>query len=296
MNNKKKGISLVLIATLFWGMMGVTSRTLGNAGIDSMSISFFRCLIASIGFSIFLFIFNKNAFKMDLKGIIISGIYGIVTFGLSFTTFNIAVERVPIAVATVLMFTNPIWVTIFNAIFFKERITAKKATVIALAIIGCLLISNIFGVGLENLDVVGLLIGLSTGVLFALQLVIPRFFDGKYSKDSMLIYGFIFSTIVLAFFTNFSGINTAVTTNSSPMFVIINILSIGILSTFIANISYVKATDYIETGVASVLVALEPVLGSLFAYLVYGETLTGLQLLGGLLIVIAAIWLARTAD
>lgn len=296
MNNKKKGITLVLIATLFWGMMGVTSRTLGNAGIDSMSISFFRCLIAAIGFGIFLFIFNKKAFMVDFKGIIISGIYGIVTFGLSFTTFNIAVERVPIAVATVLMFTNPIWVTIFNAIFFKERITSKKATVIALAIIGCLLISNIFGVGFENLDIVGLLVGLSTGVLFALQLVIPRFFDGKYSKDSMLIYGFIFSTIALAFFTNFTGVNTSITTNSSPMFVILNILSIGILSTFIANISYVKATDYIETGVASVLVALEPVLGSLFAYMVYGETLTGLQLLGGLLIVIAAIWLARTSD
>ena len=126
MNNKKKGISLVLIATLFWGMMGVTSRTLANAGINSMSISFFRCLIAAIGFSIFLFIFNKNAFKIDLKGIIVSALYGIVTFGLSFTTFNIAVERVPIAVATVLMFTNPIWVTIFNAIFFKEKNYIKK--------------------------------------------------------------------------------------------------------------------------------------------------------------------------
>lgn len=296
MNNKKKGIILVLIATLFWGMMGVTSRTLGNAGIDSMSISFFRCLIASIGFGIFLFIFNKDAFKVDLKGIIISSIYGIVTFGLSFTTFNIAVERVPIAVATVLMFTNPIWVTIFNAIFFKEKITGKKAIVIILAITGCLLISNIFGVGFENLDVVGLLVGLSTGVLFALQLVIPRFFEGKYTKDSMLIYGFIASAIVLAFFTNFTGIGNAITSSASPIFVVLNILSIGVLSTFIANISYVKATDYIETGVASVLVALEPVLGSLFAYLVYGETLTGLQLIGGLLIIIAAIWLARTSD
>ncbi|MDQ0150490.1 DMT family transporter [Eubacterium multiforme] len=296
MNNKKKGIILVLIATLFWGMMGVTSRTLANAGIDSMSISFFRCLIAAIGFGIFLFIFNRNAFKVDLKGIIISGIYGVVTFGLSFTTFNIAVERVPIAVATVLMFTNPIWVTIFNAIFFKEKITGKKAIVIALAITGCLLISNIFGVGFENLDITGLLVGLSTGVLFALQLVIPRFFEGKYTKDSMLIYGFIASTIVLAFFTNFTGIDNAITSSASPIFVILNILSIGVLSTFIANISYVKATDYIETGVASVLVALEPVLGSLFAYLVYGETLTGLQLIGGLLIVIAAIWLARTSD
>ncbi|MEG1003554.1 DMT family transporter [Clostridium sp.] len=296
MNNKKKGISLVLIATLFWGMMGVTSRTLTNAGINSMSISFFRCLIAAVGFSIFLFIFNKNAFKVDLKGIIVSALYGIVTFGLSFTTFNIAVERVPIAVATVLMFTNPIWVTIFNAIFFKEKITGKKAVVIALAITGCLLISNIFGVGLENLDIIGLLIGLSTGVLFALQLVIPRFFEGQYSKDSMLIYGFIASAIVLALFTDFSGVNTAITTNSSPTFVVLNILSIGVLSTFIANIAYVKATDFIDSGMASVLVALEPVLGSLFAYLVYGETLTALQLIGGLIIVCAAIWLAKTGD
>lgn len=296
MNNKKKGISLVLIATLFWGMMGVTSRTLTNAGIDSMSISFFRCLIASIGFSIFLLIFNRKAFKVDLKGIIISGIYGIVTFGLSFTTFNIAVERVPIAVATVLMFTNPIWVTIFNAIFFKEKITSRKAFIILLAITGCVLISNIFGVGFENLDVIGLLIGLSTGILFALQLVIPRFFTDTYSKDSMLIYGFIFSTIALAFFTNFDSIGTAISSNSSPVFVIANILSIGVLSTFIANIAYVKATDYIETGVASVLVALEPVLGSLFAYLVYGETLTAFQLLGGVFIIAAAIWLARTSD
>ena len=296
MNNKKKGISLVLIATLFWGMMGVTSRTLANSGIDSMSISFFRCLIASIGFSIFLLIFNRKAFSIDLKGIIVSALYGIVTFGLSFTTFNIAVERVPIAVATVLMFTNPIWVTIFNAIFFKEKITAKKAVVILLAITGCILISNIFGVGLENLDIIGLLIGLSTGVLFALQLVIPRFFDGKYSKDSMLIYGFIASAIVLAFFTDFSGVNTAITTNAQPIFVVLNILSIGVLSTFIANIAYVKSTDYIDSGIASVLVALEPVLGSLFAYLVYGETLTALQLLGGLIIVFAAIWLARSSN
>ena len=71
MNNKKKGITLVVIATLFWGVMGVTSRTLGNAGIDAMSISFLRSLIATVGFFIFLCIFNRDAFKVDLKGIII---------------------------------------------------------------------------------------------------------------------------------------------------------------------------------------------------------------------------------
>lgn len=293
MNNKKIGISLVVMATFFWAIMGVSSRYLTNAGVTPTSISFFRCLIAAVGFSIFLAIFNRAAFNINLKGIIISSLYGIVAFGLSFTTFNIAVERVPIAVATVLMFTNPIWVTIFNAIFFKEKISKKKAFIIALAIIGSVLIANLLGTNIADLDFVGIFAGLLTGIIFALQIVIPRFFEGTYTKDSMLIYGFIASTIVLALFTDFKGLSNTLSTSVSPSMIVINILAIGVLSTFIANIAYVKATDYIESGLASVLVALEPVLGSLFGFIFYGETLTVFQIFGALLIVVAAIWLAK---
>lgn len=293
MSNKKIGISLVVMATFFWAIMGVSSRYLTNSGVTPTDISFFRCLIAATGFSIFLAIFNKSAFNMDLKGIIISSLYGIVTFALSFTTFNIAVERVPIAVATVLMFTNPIWVTIFNAIFFKEKISLKKGFIIALAIFGSVLIANLLGADIADLDIIGILIGLSTGVLFALQIVIPRFFEGVYSKDSMLIYGFIAGTIVLAFFADFGGLVHTFEIAESKSMIIINMLAIGVLSTFIANIAYVKATDFIDGGTASVLVALEPVLGSLFGFIFYGETLNGLQIIGGVMIIFAAIWLAK---
>ena len=39
MNNKQKGISLVLIATVFWGIMGISSRILYEAGLSTMFIA-----------------------------------------------------------------------------------------------------------------------------------------------------------------------------------------------------------------------------------------------------------------
>ncbi len=45
MGDRKKGISLVLIATTFWGMMGINSRTLSLAGLSAMDIAFIRCSI-----------------------------------------------------------------------------------------------------------------------------------------------------------------------------------------------------------------------------------------------------------
>ncbi len=50
MNNKQKGISLVLIATVFWGIMGISSRILYEAGLSTMFIAFSRSFLSSICF------------------------------------------------------------------------------------------------------------------------------------------------------------------------------------------------------------------------------------------------------
>ena len=202
-------------------------------------------------------------------------------------TYNVSVERVPISVATVLMFTNPIWVSIFGAVVFKDKMTKKKVLVICMCIVGCICISDVMSTGGANLDVIGIAAGLINGMTFAMQIIIPRFFEGKYSKDAILVYGFISSTVVLSFFTDFSNIAAAVTGPNS-MVVIANMLAISVLSTFIASTFYVKSTEYIETQVTSILVSLEPILGSIFAFFIFGETMSQTQLLGAAIVILAA--------
>ena len=287
MGDRKKGISLVLIATTFWGMMGINTRTLSLAGLSAMDIAFIRCSIAGVLFTIYMLIRKPEELKQKLSGILVGCLYGVVCFVLGFMTYNVSVERVPISVATVLMFTNPIWVSIFGAVVFKDKMTKKKVLVICMCIVGCICISDVMSTGGANLDVIGIAAGLINGMTFAMQIIIPRFFDGKYSKDAILVYGFISSTIVLSFFTDFSNIASAVTGPNS-MVVIANMLAISVLSTFIASTFYVKSTEYIETQVTSILVSLEPILGSIFAFFIFGETMSQTQLLGAAIVILAA--------
>ncbi len=285
MGDRKKGISLVLIATTFWGMMGINSRTLSLAGLSAMDIAFIRCSTAGVLFTIYMMIRKPEELKQKLSGILVGCLYGVVCFVLGFMTYNVSVE------AGVLF-------TIYMMIRKPEELKQKLSGILVGCLYGvvCFVLGFMtYNVSVErvpisvgaNLDVIGIAAGLINGMTFAMQIIIPRFFDGKYSKDAILVYGFISSTVVLSFFTDFSNIAAAVTGPNS-MVVIANMLAISVLSTFIASTFYVKSTEYIETQVTSILVSLEPILGSIFAFFIFGETMSQTQLLGAAIVILAA--------
>lgn len=287
MGQKKKGITLVLIATFFWGIMGISSRILYEAGLSTMSIAFCRSFLSSICFLIWILITDISILKIDLRGLAISALYGIGTFSLCFIGYNLSVEYIPISIATVLMFTNSIWVTIFGIFFFGENFNKKKVIVILLTLLGCIMVSNL-SLGHESLSLIGILAGLGTGFLFAFQIIFPKFFS-DYRKDTLLIYGYIFASLFIALFTDFKESINLVMDSPNIKIVILNILSIGILSTFISNTLYIKSTEYIEASVTSILASMEPVLSSIFAFLVFKELLNTKQIMGAILIILAAI-------
>ena len=287
MGQKKKGITLVLIATFFWGIMSISSRILYEAGLSTMSIAFCRSFLSSICFLIWILITDISILKIDLRGLAISALYGIGTFSLCFIGYNLSVEYIPISIATVLMFTNSIWVTIFGIFFFGENFNKKKVIVILLTLLGCIMVSNL-SLGHESLSLIGILAGLGTGFLFAFQIIFPKFFS-DYRKDTLLIYGYIFASLFIALFTDFKESINLVMDSPNIKIVILNILSIGILSTFISNTLYIKSTEYIEASVTSILASMEPVLSSIFAFLVFKELLNTKQIMGAILIILAAI-------
>lgn len=294
MNNREKGIGLVLIATLFWGIMGISSRILYNAGLSAIFIAFSRSFLSAVCFLIWVFIKDREVLKTDIKGLVVAAFYGIGTFALCFVGYNLSVEYIPISVATVLMFTNSIWVTIFGVLFFSEKFNMKKGFVIVLTLVGCIMVSNM-SLGHLSMSGIGIAAGLGTGFLFAFQIIFPKLFS-SYRKDTLLVYGYIFASVFLGFFTNFNESFSIIKNSPNIGMVILNLLSIGILSTFISNTFYIKSTEYIEASVTSILASLEPVLASIFAFIIFGEVMNSKQILGAVLIVVAAILLELNVD
>lgn len=288
MSKRSKGIILAVITAVMWGIMGIFVRDLSAYKFSNIDISFFRCILAGGAYFIFLLITKPRALKIDVKGLLICLVYGAVAYSISFVSYSVSVSRIPVGVATVLMFMSPVWVAVLGRFMFKEKLTKNKIITILICIVGAVLVADILGSGSIRLDMIGVLAGIVNGIGVALQILLPKFFAKDYDRDTLLVYGFLGAAAVLALGVDFP----AVVSNMSQVptgNLVWDLFGIGILCTMVANISCVKSTQYVEATTTSILSALEVVVGTLAGFLVFHEHLTLLQILGAVIIVCGAV-------
>lgn len=72
----------------------------------------------------------------------------------------------------------------------------------------------------------------------------------------------------------------------------IRLLTLGVFCTALAHALYIRGLRFVRPGVVGILSALEPVYGIVVAIVFMGETLRVRCLLGGLIIVVVAVWAA----
>lgn len=287
MSRTQKGVLLAILTPVLWGIMSLPIRTLNEYGISGRDLAFFRCAVSGSGLFLFNFITDRKVLRIDLKGIFLCLCYGCFCYGVSFTAYAFAVERIPVAVAMVLMFLCPVWVSLFNLIIFKEKLQPVNTVSILICLVGAVLVSDVLSVEGTGLDVLGIICAIVNGLGAGLQLIIPRYFDKEYNKNTFVVYGFIGSACMLAFMTNFDVVAQAVAVDAGR--VLPNLIMLSLVCTLIANYVFVMAASYINSTLVSILSALEVVVGSLIGLVVYKETMSLPQSIGAVIIVIGAL-------
>lgn len=288
MNQRSKGIVLAVTTAVMWGIMGIFVRDLSHNQFTNIEISFFRCALAGAAYFIFLLLTKPSALKVNIKGLVICVLYGAVAYSISFVSYSVSVSRIPVGVATVLMFMSPIWVVILGTVMFKEKLQKSKIVTIVICFIGAILVANLIGGGEIKLDAIGFLAGIINGIGVALQILLPKFFAKEYDRDTLLVYGFLGAASVLLFGMDFGSVAEHI--SNTPMTNLIwDLFGIGILCTMVANAACVKSTQYVEASTTSILSALEVVVGTLVGFFIFHEHLTFLQIAGAVIIVVGAI-------
>ena len=289
LDNTHKGIALAIIGPSLWGIMGIFVRQLSAVGIGSSVIACLRCFLAGVVLFGILWFRDRELLRINWLGLLICTLYGASSYGVCFVTYNVAVERIPVSVATVLMFISPVWVTLLNWLVFHEKPDRLKTFAIALCFCGAILVADLLHTDPSaRMDPAGIFAGVLNSFGMALQLLIPRYFAKRYQKDTMLVYGFLGAALVLAFLSDFGRIQAGVTGGDGPA-VVLCVLALGILCTLGANGFYVKATAYIDTTSVSILSALEVVVGSIVGFLVFHETMRFSQVVGAVTIMVGAL-------
>ena len=284
--NKKLILFLPLLSGIFWGAGGVFVRTLNNFGLDNISIFATRVVLATILLFIGLILFNPKSLKIKLKDIWIfigSGILGMLLLNVC---YNEAAFNLTLSLASVLLSIAPVFAIFMSAILFGEKITKRKITCLILAIIGCVLVSGIFESSVK-LSTYGVLFGVLSAIFWALYGVFSRISTDKgYSTYTIIFYSFLFASLLLLPFTNWSMFIMFLQTN--PLTNIPIAFGHSIFTSIAPYVLFTVALKYIENGKATILCSgAEPTSATIFGLIIFLEIPTPLNILGIIITIIA---------
>jgi len=282
---KKLSVIYVLVAGIMWGLIGLFVRGLDDYSFESMEIVFIRALSGTLLMGLFLLFYNKKLFRIKLKDIWCFGGTGII----SLTFFNLCyfktISMTSLAVAAILLYTAPSMVMLLSFFIFKEKMTRRKVISVVLAFLGCVLVTGVLS-SESTITPVGILLGLGSGLGYALYSIFARFaLDKGYHSFTVTFYTLLMSAIGTVVF--FKPMRVVDITKERPGFILF-LLLFGLISTVLPYIFYTLGLTGMEAGNASVIASIEPVTAALLGIVVFKETMT-VQSVCGALIVLASI-------
>lgn len=284
MNAERKASIFVVASGVLWGLIAIFIKGLSAGGFSSLEISSVRLIGATVMFGIFILITDRNKLKIrprDIWMFIGTGIVSVMLFNiLSFYTMI----QAGASISTVLLYSSPVFVMLMSAIFFKEKVTLNKILALILTVLGCALVSGVFG-GTGKLTLLVCLTGLGSGFFYALYSIFGRVALSRYDSATVSFWTFACGAVASLFITDFRHVGNLL---SAKPVLLIHCVGIVIISTILPYLLYTAGLVSIEPGKAAILVTIEPVVGSLLGICVYHEPLNWGKTLG-ICLVIAAI-------
>ncbi len=281
------GYILYLIAATLWGLNGTISKIILLSIGDAARVSQLRTTSAFIILITVVALTNRKAFRLKKSEIPVLLVYALLGITLTQWAYFEAISRMPVGITLLIEFTAPIYIVLWVRFVRKQKVRSTIWLGLALAIGGLALVAQVWQGFM--LDKVGFFFAF--GATFSL--VIYFFFGEKASQNrdsvSLIMWGFLIATIFWAItlpWQNFPweslNVNVQPFVNSevsTPLLWLITYMVIG--GTVVPFVLVVMAIKHLGAAGASLMGMFEPLVAFLIAWIVLGESLNLIQILGG---------------
>ena len=288
---KKLAWTFPVLAGILWGSVGVFIRALSGYGMNTFTIVESRTIAAVVLMLISIGIVDKTQLKIRLKDLwifVLASWLGMLGVNL---TYNEAVNYVHLSLAAVLLSLSPIYVLIMARIFFKEKITMRKAGCAVLAILGCSMASGLLeSLGGMKLSPYGILLAFASGVFYAMYSMFTKIAMKRgYSGLTITFYCMVVISVALMPFTDWGILGRYVSEApaGNSLFLILHAVFAAVLPYTMYTIGF----QYMDAGKVSILAAGEPVAAMVFGIFCFNEIPTPIEFAGLFLTVAAIIFL-----
>lgn len=291
----KKATYLIPVAAgILFGSVGTFVRVLSGAGLDSGTLLSARFIGGSIVMFLSLLIFKRDMLKIKLKDLWVflgAGILGMC--GLNYC-YAESIGRLTLSLAAVLLNLAPIFVMFMAAIIFKERITKRKIVCMAVAVIGCLMVSGLLEVsGGLKWSGMGIVIGLLSAFFYALYSIFSKIGMSRgYHSLTILFYSLLIAAIVLIPIADWSNLGSYI--GQVPANKLLFLLVYSIFTSVLPYMLFTLALSCVDAGKTSILSAGgEPSSAMVFGIIFFREIPTVLSFIGMVVTIGALIALCK---
>ena len=273
----------IIISMLIWGTIGVFVREIS---LSSLEIAFFRALIGSVFLGSVSLItkvkIEREILKKNLWFLIFSGI----ALGINWILLFQAMKYTTISNAILSYYFAPVFIIIFSAILFKEKIASRNVFYLMVSIIGLFLImkSNDMIIIEGYNHIKGILYGLGGAVIYAVIVILNKSIKGLSGIHTTLVQLAIATLALVPFVVG----NDSSQISSLDTRAWIFIITLGIVHTGIAYFLYFSSIKNVKGKTVALLSYLDPIMAITISFLFLGESMNIFQIIGGILILSAS--------
>ena len=295
------GTIAVVVAAAMFGMLGPLSRLAGDrAGVETIAFVTWRAMLGAVVVGCLLaarslrgrpLVAIRSMSSRTRASLLVATASGVI---LNLAVF-LAFGRITVALALLGFYTYPAMVTLAVAVIERRRPDRLQLAALAMATLGMAIV--VLG-GIDpakglTFDLLGLLLALVAAVAQTVYVLVSRHGFATVPIDQAsftMLAGGSLGFLVIALLTGSGAAIASPLLNpvAWPYLIAGGVLGAGIPSTlFLLGIRWIGG---VRSGI---LALLEPVVGTLLAAVILGEILQPVQVVGGALVLAAALLLQR---
>ena len=289
----KKYISYiyVILSAVCWGFIGFSNRLLTAAGVELGNRVFIRNFGTLLVLTVVFGLFHRQVFRIQWKHLPIFLCSGLISILLLSTVYFQCQTMCSLSVAAVLLYLAPSFVVLFSAVLWKTPLTKRKLIALVVSLLGCVMVSGILG-GDMTASWAGIGLGVLSGLCYASYTVFAHYGLAHYESYTMIYWTFLVAGISSIFFADFKTMPLAFASTQG----ILGVCGVVIVATVLPYIFYTKGLEGVESGRASIITNIEPVVETLVGIFVFKEALTVWTVLGVACVFGCVILLAREGN
>lgn len=281
-HSKKARMELICSMTIF-GTIGIFVR---GIPLPSGELALYRAVLAAL-LILGYFLFSRtridiSSLKRELIILLASG----AAMGINWILLFEAYRYTTVSAATLSYYFAPVIVTVLCPVLFHEKLTKKQVLCFVMSTAGVVMIIGVHNLGGGGRDLIGILFGLGAAVFYASVILLNKLIKGVSGIQRTFLQFLAAIAVLIPYVACTGGFHLAGLSGAGWG----NLLIVGLFHTGITYCMYFSSLKELRGQEAAILSYIDPMVAVLISVLVLGESITGFQVIGGMLIIGFAVW------